>query len=111
MRTLNSHFTQGKSRKMKILEMINTWICNYIGLNEQEITPDTLKKTGNKVELMNTESFKRHIHHEKWDTFLSTNFEEMNEPTKKKIGISMGKALAKNLVISFENISIKKEEI
>src|SRR3990167_3525401 len=96
---------------MKILEMINTLICKYIGFNEQEIIPDTLKKTGSKVVLMNTESFKRHIHHEKWDEFLSRNFEEINESTKIKVGISIGKVLAKNLVVSFENVSIKKDEI
>ena len=95
---------------MKILEMIDNLICKYIGFNEQEVTPGVLKKTGNKLVLVNTESFKRHIHHNKWDKFLSTHFAKMSESTKQKIGLSMGKALAKNLVISFENVSIKKEE-
>lgn len=96
---------------MKILELIDTFICKCIGLNEQEMIPDTLKKTGNRVVLINTESFKRHIYPEKWAKFLSKDFGEMNQCIKQKVGMSMGKALAKNLIISFENISIKKEEM
>lgn len=94
----------------KILEMIDNLICKCVGFDEQETTPDSLKKAGNKLILMNTESFKRHVHHEKLDKFLSTHISKMSESTKQKVGISMGKALAKNLIISFENVSIKKEE-
>jgi hypothetical protein len=95
---------------MKILDMIDNFIRKYIGFDKQEIIPHTLKKAGNKFFLINTESFKRHVYHEKWDKFLSRNFKEASESTKQKIGLSMGKSIAKNLVISFENISIKKEE-
>lgn len=93
----------------EILKYIDNILCKYIGLYKQEVTPEIFKKKGNKMMLINTESFKRHIYCEKWEDFLSVDFKKMSGCTKEKIGISMGKSLGKNLVISFENVLIKKE--
>jgi hypothetical protein len=94
----------------QLLEIIDYYICQYIGLDKKEVIPDVLKKTGNRFILVNTEPFKRHIYSEKWEDFLLMKFEEMSESTKQKIGISMGKSLAKNLVISFDKTKIMKKK-
>lgn len=95
---------------MKVLEIIDNLIRKYFGFDKQEIVPHALIKTGNKIILINSESFKRHIYYQKWDRFLSSDCKEISDAAKQKIGQAMGESLAKNLVISFENILIREDK-
>ncbi|OGT35561.1 MAG: hypothetical protein A3F11_00010 [Gammaproteobacteria bacterium RIFCSPHIGHO2_12_FULL_37_14] len=56
-------------------------------------------------------SFKRHSYTQNWNEFSSVNFKQLNQNNKEKLGIAIGKAIAKNLIISFEEINIKMEKI
>ncbi len=95
---------------MKMLEMIDTCICKYLGLGEQKINSNSLIKIGNKMILANTEPFKRHLHYTDLHQFLSKYDTEIDECERQRIGASMGEVLAEDLVVSFEKISIRKEE-
>lgn len=94
----------------KILETIDNYLCKYIGLEKEEEQLDSLLKRGNHIFLCITESFKRYVRQDRLDNFLSSDLEEINQVTREKLGISMGKVLAKNLVVSFESISINMVE-
>lgn len=92
----------------KLLRSIDSLICKYLGFDKQDIIPQTLKKIGKKIVLTNTESFKRHLYSQKLDDFFSSNLNSLSNTTKQKLGISVGKALANDLVISFESITIEE---
>lgn len=94
----------------KILELIDRYLCRFFGFEKQEVKPDVLKKIGNKILIVNTESHKRHTYSQNLDQFLSKNIEKLDDSVKEKLGISFGKALAKNLIISFEKIAIKEDK-
>lgn len=82
-------------------------MCKYIGINKQEVKPEIIKKIGNKLLVINTESYKRHTYTQKLDQFLSRNIEKLDDHAKKKLGVSLGKILAKNIIVSFEKTTIK----
>lgn len=81
------------------------------GSQEQVVTPNSVKILGNELIVTITESYKRHFQALKWDCFSSVTLNQLDEPKKINLGIAMGKAIAKNLTISFDNISIQSEGI
>lgn len=90
----------------KFLRKIDGLICSYIGIDHNEVVPFHLKLTENNLLIATTDSFKRHIHTQKLEKFLKGNLDELNNSNKQKVGLAMGKALAKNLIISFDQVKI-----
>lgn len=95
----------------KYLEIINDFLCKYLGLSAQEVTPVLLKSRGDKMIVISTESFKRHSYTKNVFEFISNKTEDLDKCNKAKFGSALGKSMAKNLTISFENASIKEENI
>jgi len=92
-------------------KIIDNFICNYLGVTKQELTPSLLKIDGKKISIISVESFKRHSYTKKIDDFILNKIEHLNEINKTKLGSAVGKAIAKNLRISFDNIEIKKDNV
>ncbi len=92
----------------KYLKIIDDFFCKYLALSKQDVTPSLLKVHGNKITVISTESFKRHSYSKSVNEFITNKIDELDENNKKKFGSAIGKVIAKNLTISFENISIKK---
>lgn len=91
-----------------ILAKVDKLLCRYLGLNKTEITPHLVQKKGKQLVIINTDSFKRHA---QTTPISKMNLEMMNKENKAKLGIAVGKAIASNLVVSFEEIVIKRENI
>ncbi len=92
----------------KILAKVDRIVCNYLGLDKQEITPQMVQQKGQQLMIVNTDSFKRHT----LTTPISKiNLETMNKENREKLGIAVGKAIASNLIVSFEEIVIKRENL
>ncbi|HSW75746.1 MAG TPA: hypothetical protein VLG50_01770 [Candidatus Saccharimonadales bacterium] len=94
----------------KYLEIINNLLCKYLGLSTQKVTPVFLKSRGDKMIVISTESFKRHSYTKNVLEFISNKIEDMDKCNKAKLGSALGKSVAKNLKISFENLSIKEDD-
>jgi hypothetical protein len=93
-----------------VIDFIDRCLCKYIGITKQDILPQSVKKTNNLVILLKTESHKRHSHEQSWEEFSQNDLENLSETAKQKLGVSLGKVIAKNLIISFDQTSIEKEE-
>lgn len=93
----------------KFLAYIDNIICNYLGIHQQDINPDSIKKIGNQLIVRNTESFQRYLYCEKLDRFLETKLHHLTATDQKKLGVSMGKAIASNLIVSFDSTQIRRE--
>lgn len=91
-----------------ILGSIDALICSYLGINSNETTPCQIKNTGGILSITNTEPFKRHIQVQKVDDFLNDGFDKLSNANKRKLGLAIGKSIAKNLVISFERTKPNK---
>lgn len=85
----------------KYIKKIDQLICKYLGIDRQEVIPDHLivKKSG--IHVISSEPYKRHSHYESWEKFCTTNIRYISQHNKNKLGIALGKAIAKNLVVSF----------
>ena len=94
----------------RILRKIDKIFCAYLGLDANEVLPSYVTIKENRLIVSNTESFKRHFYTQNWNEFNSINFKQLSQKNKEKLGIAIGKAIAKNLVISFEEITIKMEK-
>lgn len=93
-----------------LLKLIDGFFCKYLGLNIESIRLDSLKMKSNQLTVKNTMPFKRHLFQEHWNDFEAINFKELDKKDCEKLGIAAGKAIAKGLVISFEEVSIDKSK-
>lgn len=97
--------------KMKsLIKKIDIILCAYLGLDNEEVSPNTIKIVRGNLFISNTKSFKRHSYSQLWDEFVVNDFEQVHQPNKEKLGIAIGKAIAKNLVVSFDQMQIQKEK-
>lgn len=96
---------------IKILKKIDKLFCTYLGLEYEAVSPNIVEVISGNVLVSNTESFKRHTYMQNWDEFSAVNLNQVNSRNREKLGIAMGKAIAKNLIISFEDIKITREQI
>jgi len=92
----------------KYLKFVDNFVRKYLGLNRQNTTPSIVNYNKNKLTIISTESYKRHTHSNDINDFISCKLDNLNESNKLKLGSALGKAIAKNLTISFENITVKK---
>jgi hypothetical protein len=92
----------------EILIKMDKLLCNYFGLTKPETIPQFVKNYGKKLVILNTESYKRSIQ----ETSISKiNFDTVNKDNREKLGVAIGKAIAANLIISFDEVIIKRENV
>jgi hypothetical protein len=89
-----------------ILELVDKFLCDYLGLRKAEIIPHHVGKKDTQILIQNTESHKRHIH----ETPLSKiNIDLISKDNRNKLGVALGKTIARNLIVSFDEVVIKRE--
>jgi len=87
---------------------LDKMICNYLGLIGNEMAqPRSIKNINNKIFIYKNAPFQRHRVVESWKNFNDCSVHNEDVINNKKIGIAAGKAIAKNLIITFDNIEIK----
>lgn len=89
-----------------VLATMDKILCGFLGLDKDEIVPHLVEKKGNNIIIVNTESYKRHAQK---IPINNINLGTMNNENREKLGQAIGKAIATNLVVSFENIPIKRD--
>lgn len=90
-----------------ILESADKFLCIYLGFKNAKVIPQILEKKHGRLTLWHSESFKRHIHKVFVDRF---NLNIIDHKNKEKFGVSLGKIIASNLVVSFDEININKNK-
>lgn len=93
----------------KIVDLVDKAIRKYLGINDTEVSPNNVKISKGNIIISSTESFKRHVYIQNWEEFNELNFKNTSSNNKEKLGIAIGKVIAKNLVISFDEMPILKE--
>lgn len=91
------------------LKTIDKMFCKYLGLESEIVLPNAVEIKANQLIISNTESFKRHSYAQNFDEFSIVNLKQISQNNKEKLGIAIGKAIARNLIISFEEVQIKRE--
>jgi hypothetical protein len=92
--------------KNRFIKNVDKILCRYLGLETTEVNPSSIKLTGQQLFVTTTESYKRHCLQQNWEDFAANNFHLTTTLDKEKLGVAAGKILAKNLLVSFQNISI-----
>lgn len=90
----------------KYFQKLDKVICNYLGVEREETRPEHIKTNNGKLKITNTISFKRHTVLESWENYQLTSINQTNPQNKEKLGLAAGKAVANNLVISFEEVKV-----
>ncbi len=94
----------------KLLTKIDHLICLYLGLKKEEFSPETVQIQNNQLIITSTSSFKRHGVKESWDEFHAGRIDRLKAHHREKLGIAIGKVLAKKLSVSFEKTTIMRTE-
>lgn len=92
-----------------VLKKMDELFCTYLGLDSEIVSPNTVEIKKGQLLVTNTVSFKRHNCVQKWDEFNATSLNKVSKDNKDKLGIAIGKAIAKNLVVSFDDVQIERE--
>lgn len=95
--------------KNKLVNALDKSICSYLGLKEEQITPHEVEMIDDELIVTSTTSFKRHVTREAWHQF-SLFRTRINQDSLEKLGLAVGKALAKNFVVSFEENEIMRTD-
>lgn len=90
-----------------IFRKIDKWICLYLGLGKCDIEkPKSIKFSKNKLTFCKNHAFQRHCYQERLD--FSECAIIYHPELNRKIGVAAGNAIARDLIISFEKVEIKK---
>lgn len=95
----------------KLLQRLDRLLCLYFGLEKEEIKPSAVRKDfkdSANLWLISSSSFKRHAIKESWHDFHALSMGKTVAEDRKKLGMAIGKIIAKNLVVSFEQEENKK---
>lgn len=89
-----------------LVKKLDSLFCHYLGISKEKIRPHSLCMKNNYLIVTSTLPFKRHIFKEAWNDFKVSDLKKSNPKINEKIGLAAGKSIAKDLVISFEEVEI-----
>ena len=84
----------------RFLNKLNCFLLIWLKV-ENKVRPSFVKSTHNYVSIISTESGRQIIEQSSLDEL---SLEQMDKVNKKKLGVAIGKAIADDLVISFDPI-------
>lgn len=90
----------------KLFYVLDLIICRYLGLKNEHSRPVAVELIDSEIVIINNEPFRRHSRNVRWDIYLLSGFPKTSAIDKQKLGIAVGKALATNLIISFDETTI-----
>ncbi len=93
-----------------MVKKIESVLCRYLSLKDDEVTPTSVGIISNKVVISSHHSYKRHLIKESWDEFSNVSMNHVASKKNEKLGLAVGKALAKNLIVKFEDTDFKREK-
>ena len=91
------------------LKKLDHKLSLILGLTENAdvVYPTDVSFSNNHLFIIGKEPYKRHriIHH--WLKFNQDSWDRIDKSTKRKLGLAIGSAIAKDLVVSFDQPAIK----
>lgn len=93
-----------------LAKKLDSLFCVYLGINKEKIRPQSLCMKNNYLIVTSALPYKRHIFKEPWNDFNNNDLKKSNVIIKEKIGLAVGKSIAKGLVISFEEVEIDQSK-
>lgn len=92
----------------KILKRIDNKICMYLGLEREEISAKSIHWAVDKLVVVHTSSYKRHIISLPWHDFARLDIKNVDNKNLEKLGRAAGAATAKRLVVTFQEANVNK---
>jgi len=97
---------------MRLKYLINKFdklLCAYLGLEREDVKPLTIKLKQGEMSVYSSLPYKRQTLKNRWEDFATHEIPHLNTTTLEQLGLALGATLAKDLVISFEESTIKKK--
>lgn len=92
-----------------LLTKIDKLLCSYLGISTEEILPQEVVIKDEGLLISSTQSFRHYLHTETWDAFLENHINTLNATNKEKLGKAIGQSVARNLIISFDDITLHRK--
>jgi len=93
-----------------VFKKLDRLVCQYLGLNEKQVRPDVIEVVNGQIVISSTESYKRHAHKQGWEEFKVSELQQISQTDREKLGVAMGKVIAKKLIISFDEPRVIRED-
>lgn len=94
----------------RFLKKLDRVLSNYLGIDSELTHPISVQIISNKIYITNALSYKRHKMKESWENFSIHSLKNTKIRESKKLGVALGKAIAKNLVIKFDSTEFSREK-
>lgn len=92
-----------------LAKKIEAVLCRYLGLENDVVKAENVSFVSNKLFINSHFPYKRHIVKASWDDFSNFSINVVKNIEKDKLGLAVGKALAKNLIINFEDTEFQRK--
>ena len=92
----------------KILVKIDGVISRYLGLQKEETCPASVQIINHKLHVITTSSHKRYVSKQSWFNFNRSSLNQVTFENREKLGLAIGQAIGKKLIVSFDEVTIKK---
>ena len=89
------------------LQKADGWICAYLGLEKEKTQPTKVSMSHGKMYVYSHQSYKRHQVMSDWQTYQGVDLAQTPPEQQEQLGMAMGKAVAKDLVVSFDQPTVK----
>lgn len=84
------------------LQKADRLICAYLGLETEKTQPTKVVMSRGKVYVHSHQSHKRHHVASEWQSYQGVELSQTPPEQQEQLGVAMGKAVAKDLVVSFD---------
>ena len=84
------------------LQKADQLICSYLGLKTEKTQPTKVVMSNGKMYVHSHQSYKRHQATSDWQSFQKVELAQTSPEQQEQLGVAMGKAVAKDLVVSFD---------
>lgn len=91
-----------------LIKKIDRKLSEFFGMEKEGVHPQMVQIISNKIIVTNTLSYKRHAIKESWENFSTFSIKNVAKIENGKLGLALGKAIAKNLIVTFDETKIKE---
>lgn len=89
-----------------LIKKLDNSICQYLGIPKEKMRLHSFSVKNNSLIVTCAIPFKRHVFKESWNNLYFKELTKSQSKINDKIGLAVGKTIAKGLVISFEEVEV-----
>ena len=90
----------------RLAKKLDNLFCYYLGIHKEKLRLQSLRMKDNSMMVTYAIPFKRYLFKEPWNKLNIKDLIRSHSKINNKVGLAVGKSIAKGLVVSFEEAKI-----